>query len=545
MSNDRQEQNHLPGDDLPSDDLVVEQQQPSVGSSETVEETAKLQSDADTTAFDELYKKWPHEYETVFPTMGPTHSDQRNVDPDVDPESLNNVVYIPGHNRELYVEQLSLQVQDGVSVERRHATVKSSMGHPRHGDVTQRSDKLYCASSAYNKTARRNDAEWRQMLEFNGQPLSIAKPKIGDAGEKLVGERAVERMRSQMGFAETVRVPLWHSGVWVTIRGPSDRDLIALFTQMRRDVSTLGRTTTGAVLSNQTVIHADTLIQFLRNYIVETSYHSLEEVLGIVKAQDFDQLMTGLAAAIYTRGFEFVRVLGDRGDNGEFNLVRARLSIPKCMWVDKSMLSERQIRHMTLRASGSMTKQAVEDYQNGFPKNSNRIRPYVLSTGREVKIELAQPFLHEWLANGQLWIAELQELVTRTLGIEADEETRSKEISKLARSTYLRLYSHWVVGIEVGGISTSDREQGAIDKLLDELSSDDNVINQFPADVGEYIDDTTVSMVATTALTEAEAATHKRFPHLVPINVLATFFQLLSQKARRIDPVLTTSEGVM
>lgn len=546
MSDDQNQQpDHLVEDDLP----VEQEVQPAVKAEESVQQPVAGSGDQDETEFDRLYVGWPQDHENVFPNMGDTHSEPRSVKldnlTDDEIEDLSGIVTIPAMYRELHAEQLRVQLVEGVDESRRHVTVKSTIGAPRHGDVVKTEDGIYRATTAYKRSARRQNAHWQQLVEHNNNKLTISKPKFSDNGDQLVGERAVTAMRSLMGFAETVRVPLWHSGVWVTIRGPSDRDLIALITQMRRDVTTLGRTTTGAALSNQIVMHVDTLIMFLRHYIIETSYYSIDDVLNVIKAQDFDMLLAGLAASIYTRGFEFVRVVGDRGENGEFNIVRARLNIPKCMWTDNSMLTDRQRNHMTLRASGSMTKQAVEEYQKGFKTISSHIYTYTLSTGREVKIELAPPFLHEYIAEGHAWVSELQELVTRTLGVEAQEELRNREIAKLARSTYLRLYSHWVVGIEVEGRSTRDREKGALTKLLDELSSDNNVMKQFPIDVGNYIDDTTVSMLATTALTDAEAATHKRFPQLVPINALATFFQLLSQKARRVDPSLITSDAVL
>lgn len=498
--------------------------------------------------FDALYAKYPIEIHNTHPkegVKGATFSNVRKIDIDTNPEQLEGVVYLPSMDRELHAEQVREQTRDGVDQLRRFITVRSAATHPRHGDLVKNDSGVFRASGAYTRSARRQTARWEQQVSHNGNEMAISKPKMGEPGDKLVGDRAFERMRSMMGFAETVRIPLWHSGVWITIRGPSDRDLIALISQMRREAGTVGRTTTGAALSNQVAMHADTLTMFLRNYIVETSYYSLEELFTIIKAQDFDTMLAGLAASIYTRGFEFVRVVGSRGENDEYETVRARLNIPKSMWTDTNMLTDRQRSHMTLRASGSMTKQSVEEYQKGFVSISPRICTYVLSTGKEVKIELTPPFLYEFINAGHAWIEELQNLVTRTLGTDADETLRNTEIAKLARATYLRMYSHWVTSIEVDGTSTTDREQGALPRLLDELSADDLVINKFPLDVGQYIDDTTVSLVATTALTEDEANSHKRFPQLVPINILATFFQLLSQKAARADQTVITSEAVL
>ena len=536
--------------DLPEDDLpVAEAATPVANEPERKSGQANEPTDTDVeeSLFDALYAKYPIEFHNTFPPEkdGDTHTNVRKIDIDKNPEQLEGVVYLPSMDREIHAVQVAEQTRDGVDQLRRFITVRSAATHPRHGDLVKSESGVFRASGAYTRSTRRKSAHWVQRVEHNGNSMGISKPKMGDPGDKLVGDRAFERMRSMMGFAETVRIPLWHSGVWIAIRGPSDRDLIALFTQLRRESGTVGRTTTGAALSNQVAMHADTLVMFLRNYIVETSYYSLEELFTIIKAQDFDTMLAGLAASIYTRGFEFVRVVGSRGENGEYETVRCRLNIPKSMWTDSNMLTDRQRNHMTMRASGSMTKQSVEDYQKGFGNISSRICKYMLTTGKEVKIELTPPFLYEFINAGHAWIDELQNLVIRTLGTEADETLRNNEIAKLARATYLRMYSHWVTTIEVDGTSTSDREQGALSRLLDELSADDAVIAKFPIDVGEYIDDTVVSLVATTALTDEEAKSHKRFPQLVPINILATFFQLLSQKASRADQTAITNEAVL
>jgi hypothetical protein len=74
-----------------------------------------------------------------------------------------------------------------------------------------------------------------------------------------------------------------------------------------------------------------------------------------------------------------------------------------------------------------------------------------------------------------------------------------------------------------------------VEALLDDLSARDALRDIYFDEIGKFIDDTTVSIIAVPAVNEVDPTDQfPRFPYMVPIDPLMVFFTLLVQKAKRI-----------
>jgi len=401
--------------------------------------------------------------------------------------------------------------------------------HPRHAGVkTDPETGRRRIPGAYERTVGRQNAEFVQVVESNKGLLGAVKPSFDDVGHvKLTGEKAVNRILSLVGIGDTIKIPLWHSGIWITLKAPTERDLVELYRRLDSDKISLGRITSGAVLSNLNVVLADYLTEFITRHITETSYHDMGNVMNKIMAPDLEHLVWGLACTIYVNGFDYTRSVVSKDDNKKIT-VSEKINVSKIQWIDRNSLTESQIRHMTSRANGSMSEAAVNRYQEEFLVNRGRQVTIKSSRGQELTIDLKVPTLFEYIQIGNEWVGSLVTMVESALGVAADQNLRNDEIMRQGMATYLRMYSHWVESITAQNVTTSDRE--ALDKILGNIGQDEQIREQMVKEITRFIDDVQVALIAMPALTDTEAATLPRFPHLVPFNVIQTFFILLVQR---------------
>ena len=94
------------------------------------------------------------------------------------------------------------------------------------------------------------------LLDEKGSKLHAVNPTMnppGANGKKLTGEAAVIRIQSMIGLGGVVHIPLWHSGFWVTIKTPTDLQLIDLHEQTLQGKIEAGRNMFGLGFSNDLV----------------------------------------------------------------------------------------------------------------------------------------------------------------------------------------------------------------------------------------------------------------------------------------------------
>lgn len=401
--------------------------------------------------------------------------------------------------------------------------------HPRHAGAyvdPETNTKIY--PSAYESTVSDPEADWVQIVESPKGPLGAIKPNFQDAGPVMLsGERAINRIRSLIGIGETIKIPLWHSGFWITLKAPTERALVELFRRMDQDKINLGRMTNGAVLSNLNVVLADYLTEFIIKHIESTSYADDKNVISRILAPDLDHLIWGLACTVYVNGFDYTRSVMGKTE-AERVVVSEKINVSKIQWINRKRLSQFQINHMASRANGSMSVDAVNRYQAEFTTQMTRSAVVQSTTGVDIRLDLKIPTLLEYIQSGNEWIGSIVSMVDSVLGLESDDKVRNAEIMRQGMATYLRMYSHWVEKIGVGETETTDSE--ALDGLLGDFGQDNQIREQLVTQIRAFIDDVQVALIALPALTDAEAVTMPAYPHLVPFNVLQTFFILLVQR---------------
>lgn len=432
-------------------------------------------------------------------------------------------------------EMMFFLAERGVEVDERIRSfvspnaIKTGAGADWNQSIVAAAGRSAFLDGRFEQTVRREDSEFKQFLQTEAGPLGFSAPKINEAGAAgYSGEKAVMRVRSIIGLGGLVSVPLWHSGFWITFSAPSESSLIELHRRLQEEKIELGRETFGLVFSNEQSYINSWLLDFCFEHIYETSVRvdSHQELRPLIKIQDLNILFWGLACLIWPRGFDYIRSLTTQEGIENTQTISAKIALGKLMWVDNSSFEPKHRAHMAHRQRGKMTVDQVKDYQQTFIPT--------LAAGRRVNIRegldvlIASTDVDNYIADGENWIAGIVATVdsTFTQAVPTEQE-RNRMISTHARASRLRNNGAWIKAIIIDENENTSRDD--ITAVLDVLSVDEEVTKLLEAEINKFKDDSTRALIAIPETSGKEVGL-PRFPHLIPIDVVNTFFTLLAQR---------------
>lgn len=375
------------------------------------------------------------------------------------------------------------------------------------------------------KGVKRPGSKYVQAVQGERGPLSIARPKMEDfKGAKLTGERALRRVYSSIGVGSQLTFPLWHSGFWVTLRSPSEAELLELEHRITNSKVLLGRRTSGALFSNMSVAMNADLMDFIEEHYYDSSLVEKENWRQHLDTRDLPHLIWGLACTIWQNGFQYIRaVVGDTASSDR--IIKETLNLGKLQWTDTSMLTPWQITHMSHRASSSMSTTDVIRYKNEFIYKSKK---QVVELGNDLRVVLKVPTVDEFLNSGQRWVDSIVVATDRVFGMNQDPDDRNRYILDQARASVMRQYAHWVEAIEIGEDVIEKPED--LEAALNVYSSQQEIRDKYVEGIQAFMDEILVSVIAVTTAEPNETNKLPRFPRLLPIDPATTFFILLSRK---------------
>jgi hypothetical protein len=387
------------------------------------------------------------------------------------------------------------------------------------------------ANDTLQRSVRRRGSKWRQTIRGEKGMLHQIAPKFAeDPSQKLTGEKGVLRMRALIGRGGLVQVPLWHSGFWITLKTPGDDELLELNRRLEEEKITLGRQTYGFLFSNPSAFTTGWLMNFILDHVYKTSLQSnaTEDLRTMISSLDISLLAWGMASAIYPQGFPYVRsVMNDAG--GQTKTIREKLNVSKLIWTDTTTLTPWQVSHMSQRDGSNMSKEMVARYRDEFTIGKGR----QVELSENITFDLHVPSVDEYITSGHMWINGIVKMVDTAFGISPDANERNKYIETQGKASIMRQYGHWVKSITIKGHVIE--EVALINETLNALSGDDEVRRTFFKKVTEFLEDSTMSLIAIPATEPGDKSNNGRFPHLLALDVVNVFFTLLGQKTSSIQ----------
>jgi len=375
----------------------------------------------------------------------------------------------------------------------------------------------------------RENSQWRQSVPSQAGNLQIRNIKNGKIQGSVSGAAAQLYFQSTARIGKPIRIPLWHSGFWVSMRTPTATRQAEMYDQLRSIRVKAGTETYGRVFNNYTVFANAVALDLAYECIFATSLDiDPSQVRALVDISDIPHLIWALAVTIWPNGFEYSRCkMGD--PNNANNTVRQVIRPENCQWTDITLLTEWQRNHMAKSSAKAMKVEDLERYRKEF---GNRFERRVVIREKtedsdEISFLLSPPAADDYLESGQRWINDIIKTYNSIAGRPGGDKARDEYALRNMRLTEMRSFAHWVKEISHRDVKTSD--QDGILKTLNVFSEDDDMRARFYDAVFKYIEDITVSIIAVTTDDYNEAPL-PRYPYLIPIEPVHTFFTRLEQK---------------
>ena len=393
--------------------------------------------------------------------------------------------------------------------------------------------KSHPAKGLFEDALANPNAHWVDALYHQDQPINQGRPKFNNKGRSssMSSERLQLSIRSRLGLGSPVQEPMMASGFYATVKPLGEDEIINLWREIIANPVKLGRITHGLLFSNISVFTArEVYMAWARNVSGTTvSDLPLENLADHLDVNDLTLIAHSLITGIYPNGFPLTRSVFYADTGMPKEEISQLIDVRKALVMDSNCYTEEQKAHMAKRIETPTTLKQVKEYREQFKHLTNT----VVQIDDEIKIHLHTPSLREYFESGEKWINEITTSVDNALGKSAEINERLPLISKLAKSSRLRQYAHYIKSIQEGDEVYTTREN--VDKTLVSLSMDDEISSKIYKAVSDYINQTQVAIIATTSVNEYEdTKSGERWPRLIPLDPISVFFQLVEQKLRGI-----------
>lgn len=382
----------------------------------------------------------------------------------------------------------------------------------------------------------------------------LPKPRMN---QPLTGKAAVLRVQAMMGMAGNINIPLWHSGFWITLRTPNDMELINFYKKTAEASAEIGRVTNGLALSNnQGYIISDLfelVVTCMERCTLEPSLWEDKRDIGkYIRLNDMETLAWGLACCMYPKGFQFTRNAfiknESKPDGRELVPVTGTLNLRRTFWVDKSVLSDEQIKFMSNVTDSVVTEEDLARYLSGFKTGYNPKRTITMKddpdTNTRITIDIGIPTVKDAIRATDEWVALLSAAVDRVSAITIDEldgeevriekqRKRRQTLEDYANKLPLTQYSAWFQQMNLYSVAQDGSEsieyiseRTSILATLTALPMEVMRNNDTVEKVMDFNRDATFALMATPTISDMDESPSSRFKHLVPINPIVLFFIL-------------------
>lgn len=399
------------------------------------------------------------------------------------------------------------------------------------------------SGNAWGRRVEDPNSEWRQGVDCGGKLLRAGRPSLGMGGEtRLTGEAAILKATSILGLGAIIQVPLWHTGIWISIKCPQNQALLELDRRLAAEKINLGRLTNGLAFSNVSIYLQSYLVNFILAHIYDCSTKDVnpDRLKQIILCTDIPTMITGLACTIYPTGYPLVQPCISNPDTCQ-HITREKINITKIFWTDNARLSDAQRTHMSGR-NKTMTIEDVMRYQEGHSYNTRVTH----SPSDTVSVRFKVPTIAQYEEAGFSWVDGIVRMVDDAFGVNLRGAERNEYIDQQSKMTALRQFSHWIAEITIGDNELVVDDLATINGLLSTFSNNPELTDSIFNTVGDFIDDSTISLIAfpkyecpachngrgpDAAPPTAEEEVH---PHLIPQDAMTLFFTLLDQRILNI-----------
>ena len=386
----------------------------------------------------------------------------------------------------------------------------------------------------------REGSDWQQDVEHEGHRLQIGSPVMHGKGRQMTGEVALMKLQGSLGIGTMVQIPLWHSGIWITLSPPTDGELLNLERLIAEEKIALGRQTNGTIFSNTSYYLNRLVFDFILDHIYTTTVkdYTPELLRTLIRSQDLPILAWGMACAMYPNGYTLSQPCIAKPDACQY-ITQEHVILSKLLWEDRSSLTPAQVRHMAHRDRD--TKWTVEQI-NAYQSEGRIGNGKTVTLPKGNKMVLRVPTVQDYISAGDRWVASIIEIVNKVITTEVAEKEKEEFLRQQAALIRIREYAHWIKAlvthdsINDEDFVMDDRED--LEAAMNILSSDEETVEVFFKEIKKYMDEVVVALVAIPSFKcpgckKQMVAEEKAHPFLIPVEAMMLFFTLKDRKLSR------------
>jgi len=385
----------------------------------------------------------------------------------------------------------------------------------------------------------REGSEWRQFFEHGGRKIGPSRPKI-KLSDKPAKSDLLAYLTRKSGMGATHEYPMPHTGIWIRLRTPTNTEIANMIQRLQNIAVRLGRATKGQGFSNRIAVYNNALTDLALQCITHTNMAATTpgDIEYRLSALDEPLLHHALASTMFPGGFNYRHTcIADPSKCN--NVEEAKLDMFSLTWFDITQLVDRQKDMLHVRFSRQLRAEELDQYAQDTTLGRKPIKWF-----DDIGIRLRVPSVAERRDSGNRWIDGVVEASHSAFNEAPGDANRNAYIDRLGSITGARQYSHWVDAIyqredEHASEELLTENEEIIDEYLSNVMSDKKYAAAFEAAVLQFIDDTILCMVAIPSwncpVCESPMAEkfHERFDHLIPLDVVSTFFTLAGQKVNQ------------
>ena len=262
-------------------------------------------------------------------------------------------------------------------------------------------------------------------------------------------------------------------------------------------------------------------------YTTTTKSRRVDDMRQLILSTDLMQLMNGLAATIYPKGYPLEQPCVANIETCQ-HVDRALINLVKLSWTDRTALSPDQLRHMADR-NARYTTEEIKSYQSKHQQGYTEHR----DLNDTFRIVFKEPSMDRYLRAGYEWIASIVESCERVFDKDASSGQRNAYIEDQASKSAMRRWSHWIDKFIIGDKEIT--EPSTIGQIVsDNISPDEDFRNIMTEAVRGLIDASTITVIGVPKYTCPGCGTdpegHPTYPQLMAINPVSSFLHLLGQR---------------
>lgn len=400
------------------------------------------------------------------------------------------------------------------------------------------SQDFYTEAGLYQKRLRDKDSMYYQGVNINEHVKGIEDIKLKKVEGELKGEVAILKLAKHLGIGNVVSIPLPHSGIWVTIKPPTEKELIDFYNSAFSEKIMLGRLTSGLTLTNFSVYVNNKLFDFILDHIQSLNYSdmNIKDLGKYMLIHDFPILAWGFVCSIYPNGFNYQRACTNIEEKCDY-ISKGIINPFKLLWVDNLSLTEKQ---KNILYESRPNKFNMNDY-NSYILDHKKVRSSLHETSKNIKLKYKIPVFNDYVDEGLSWINKINNIIDSVVVERAEDEEREKQLRlvQLLKSSVLRQFSHFVESIEFDDNFISDRD--TICQVLELLSSDDDLRKDITDSILLFKENTTLAMIGIPTFNcpkcnkeQKNDTKDSRFVDVIPLDTMNLFFTLIILKLRKI-----------